>query len=141
MTEDDSSAITERSKHHQTLTLEELALAIKRTIDEHDMPNEVAQELAHRILNFFGHGERVVDNMLEPVDRDAFYMLEDAGILTTEMEQITLYDGREWRIHYWLFRKERIRELIENKAAADEDTDKESVYDSLTEDVWKHTRQ
>ena len=24
----------------------------------------------------------------------------------------TLYDGREWRIHYWLFRKERIFQLI-----------------------------
>jgi hypothetical protein len=49
---------------------------------------------------------------LEPEDRDAFYQLEDTGILTTEREETTLYDGREWRIHYWLFRKERIFQLI-----------------------------
>ncbi len=127
--------------HLHTITLDELALAIKRTIDEYEMPDDVAKELAHRILNFFGHGERVVDNILEPVDRDAFYMLEDAGILTTEMEQVTLYDGREWRIHYWLFRKERIRDLIEDKTATNEDTDSDSVYDSLTDEVWHHTRQ
>jgi len=134
-------AITERTMHHHNITLDDLALAIKRTIDEYEMPDDVARELAHRILNFFGHGERVVDNILEPVDRDAFYMLEDAGILTTEMEQVTLYDGREWRIHYWLFRRDRIRELIEDKTATDEDADNDSVYDSLADDVWKHKGQ
>ena len=127
--------------HLHTITLDELALAIRKTTDENEMPDEVARELAHRILNFFGHSERVVDNILEPVDRDAFYMLEDAGILTTEMEQVTLYDGREWRIHYWLFRKERIRELIEGKTSTNEDADSDSVYDSLTDDVWQHMRQ
>src|SRR2546425_10136843 len=64
--------------------------------------------MAQHVLNFFGYSERIIDNVLEPEDRDAFYMLEDSGILTTEREETTLYDGREWRIHYWMFRKERI---------------------------------
>ena len=65
-------------------------------------------------------------------------MLEDTGILTTEREETTLYDGREWRIHYWLFRKERIFELISgngrgNGLAIGDD----SVYDEVPEDVWQ----
>lgn len=123
---------------HHALTLEELALAIKNSIDEDDMPDDQARELAHRVLNFFGHSERMVDNILEPIDRDPFYMLEDAGILTTEMEEITLYDGREWRIHYWLLRYDRIRELIERKASAgSRDASCSSFYDSLAEEVWR----
>ena len=94
------------------LTLENLTIAIRNGIDREGMPEEQAKEMAQHILNFFGYSERMIDNVLEPEDRDAFYMLEDTGILTTEREETTLYDGREWRIHYWLFRKERILELV-----------------------------
>ena len=87
------------------LTLENLTIAIRNGIDREGMPEEQAKEMAQHILNFFGYSERMIDNVLEPEDRDAFYMLEDTGILTTEREETTLYDGREWRIHYWLFRK------------------------------------
>jgi hypothetical protein len=69
--------------------------------------------VAHHVLNFFGYSDRIIDNVLEPEDRDAFYMLEDAGILTTEREETTLYDGREWRIHYWLFKRDEMSRLIE----------------------------
>lgn len=131
----------EQQTDQYTITLGELALAIKNTVHEHEMPDEVAEELAYRVLNFFGHSGRVVDNVLEPVDRDAFYMLEDAGILTTEMEEVTLYDGKEWRIHYWLFRREHIRELIEGKASAAANAGNDSVYDSLTDEVWHHDRR
>jgi len=79
------------------------------------MPDEQARSMAQHVLNFFGYSERIIDNILEPEDRDAFYQLEDTGILTTEREETTLYDGREWRIHYWLFRKERIFQLINAK--------------------------
>ncbi|HQQ25202.1 MAG TPA: hypothetical protein PLR51_02875, partial [Methanomassiliicoccales archaeon] len=37
----------------------------------------------------------------------------------TEREETTLYDGREWRIHYWLFRKERIFQLINTNGGDD----------------------
>ncbi|MCX6650159.1 MAG: hypothetical protein NT131_00655 [Methanomassiliicoccales archaeon] len=102
-----------------TLTVEDLTQAIKNGIDRDGMPDEQARSMAQHVLNFFGYSERIIDNILEPEDRDAFYQLEDTGILTTEREETTLYDGREWRIHYWLFRKERIYQLINANAIMD----------------------
>jgi hypothetical protein len=132
----------EKAGRDNTLTLEELTTAIRNGIDKDGMPDEQAKEMAQHILNFFGYSERIIDNILEPEDRDAFYMLEDTGILTTEREETTLYDGREWRIHYWLFRKERIHELIDDKAAlADGAAGSVSVYDELGEDAWQRGKE
>ena len=120
------------------VTVEELTLAIKNSIDSsHGMVEEQAYELAHHVLNFFGYSDRIIDNILEPEDRDAFYMLEDAGILTTEREETTLYDGREWRIHYWLFRREKIASMMMRSAGESVETvQEESVYDDLPDDIW-----
>jgi Fic family protein len=120
-----------------TLTVEHLTKAIKNSIDKQGMPEEEARAMAQHVMNFFGYSERIIDNVLEPEDRDAFYMLEDAGILTTEREETTLYDGREWRIHYWMFRKERISELIYGRGRAEELLDEgATVYDEIPEDIW-----
>ena len=119
-----------------TLTIDDLTRAIKNSIDRAGMKDEEARAMAQHVLNFFGYSERIIDNVLEPEDRDAFYMLEDSGILTTEREETTLYDGREWRIHYWMFRKERIAELVraqKEKEALERDS---SVYDQVHEDLW-----
>lgn len=122
------------------ITIRDLTTAIKNSIDSssREMEEEEAYDLAHRVLNFFGYSDRIIDNILEPEDRDAFYMLEDAGILTTEREETTLYDGREWRIHYWLFRRERIDQLMNlgprrQEAAVDD----EFSYDELPDDIWQ----
>ena len=123
-----------------TLTVEDLTLAIQNSIENKGMDEDHAYALAQHILNFFGYSDRIIDNILEPEDRDAFYMLEDTGILTTEREETTLYDGREWRIHYWLFRRERIVELMntaDQKKAADVI---ESVYGDLPDDIWKRSK-
>jgi len=123
-----------------TLTVDDLTHAIKNSIDRSGMPDDQARMMAQHVMNFFGYSERIIDNILEPEDRDAFYMLEDTGILTTEREETTLYDGREWRIHYWLFRKERIFELISgNGHAGALCEDAQSCYDEVPEDIW--TRQ
>ena len=120
-----------------TLTVGDLTLAIRNGIDNRGMPAEEAEHLAQHVLNFFGYSDRIIDNMLEPEDRDAFYMLEDTGILTTEREETTLYDGREWRIHYWLFRRDRILELISmNSSVGDVDIEVESVYDDIPDEYW-----
>ncbi|MCX6657120.1 MAG: hypothetical protein NTY62_00280, partial [Euryarchaeota archaeon] len=93
--------------------------------------------MAQHVMNFFGYSERIIDNVLEPEDRDAFYMLEDAGILMTEREETTLYDGREWRIHYWMFRKERIHELISGRKGIDMGPGgADNVYDEIPDDIW-----
>lgn len=121
-----------------TLTVEHLTKAIKNSIDKQGMPEEEARAMATHVMNFFGYSERIIDNVLEPEDRDAFYMLEDAGILMTEREETTLYDGREWRIHYWMFRKERINELLAGKLAEGADGGEQaSVYDEVPEDIWQ----
>ncbi len=123
------------------LTVKDLTRAIRNSIDRQGMKEDEARSMAQHILNFFGYAERIIDNVLEPDDRDAFYMLEDSGILTTEREETTLYDGREWRIHYWLFRKGRIFELA-NAAPPLEDTipDSNSVYANMPEDLWETRR-
>ncbi|MGD0056837.1 MAG: DUF6015 family protein [Methanomassiliicoccales archaeon] len=121
-----------------TLTVEDLTYAIRNSIDRTGMPEEQAKAMARHVMNFFGYSERIIDNILEPEDRDAFYMLEDSGILTTEREETTLYDGREWRIHYWLFRKERIFELIKmNGSNRRAQGVIDSVYDEVPEDIWQ----
>lgn len=121
------------------ITVNELTQAIVNAIREEGMTmhEELAYQQAIHVLNFFGYSDRIIDNILEPQDRDTFYMLEDKGILTTEREETTLYDGREWRIHYWLFRKNRIEELIQAEDPVDEDEESEgSIYDNLSDEVW-----
>jgi hypothetical protein len=110
-----------------------LAKAIRRSVGHEGMRPEDARSIAAHVLNFFGFNERIIDNVLEPDDRDTFYMLEDNGILETERDETTLYDGREWRIHYWMFRKDRIFDLAREeteamKAAGEADI----VYSSKT---------
>ncbi len=121
------------------ITVDDLTQAVKNSIDSsRGMEEEQAYELAHHVLNFFGYSDRIIDNILEPEDRDAFYMLEDAGILTTEREETTLYDGREWRIHYWLFRREKIATLMNQSVPESTETvQEESVYDELPDDIWR----
>src|SRR2546422_718008 len=119
-----------------TLTVDDLTRAIKNSIDRTGMKEEEARAMAQHVLNFFGYSERIIDNVLEPEDRDAFYMLEDSGILTTEREETTLYDGREWRVHHRMFRKERIAELVAAQKAKEEAARASSVYDEVPEDTW-----
>ena len=98
--------------------VDSLAKAIRRSVGHEGMRPEDARTIAAHVLNFFGFNERIIDNVLEPDDRDTFYMLEDTGILQTERDETTLYDGREWRIHYWMFRKDRIFDLARQEAQA-----------------------
>ena len=106
-----------------------LAKAIRRSIGHDGMRPEDARTVAAHVLNFFGFNERIIDNVLEPDDRDTFYMLEDRGLLETERDETTLYDGREWRIHYWMICKNRIIELAEEETRAMADAgEKDVVY-------------
>ncbi len=119
-----------------TLTVDDLTRAIKNSIDRSGMKEMEARTMAQHVMNFFGYSERIIDNVLEPEDRDAFYMLEDSGLLTTEREETTLYDGREWRIHYWLFRKDKIMALVKSAKAKEAMHLERSVYDEVPDDIW-----
>ena len=93
------------------MTMKELTEAIRQHIDM-EMDPEVAGGMAEHALGFFGFYDRIIDNALEPTDRNLFYMFQDYDLLTTESEETTLWDGREWRIHYWRFKPE-LRERVE----------------------------
>ena len=94
-----------------SMTLGDLTKAIQQAVDL-DMEDEVAQGMAEHALGFFGFYNRIIDNALEPTDRNLFYMFQDVNLLTTESEETTLWDGREWRSHYWKFKPD-LRESVE----------------------------
>ncbi len=118
--------------------------SFKRKNDLKNLDGEVAEELAEHVLNFFGFGDRIIDNMLKTDDRDIFYMLEDLGILKTEREETTLYDGREWRINYWTLKKNYIFSITGKKRSErglhsnipDLKLEDEQVYEDLPDDFW-----
>lgn len=129
--------IAVKTDDKRVLTVTQLAHAIMKSIDRQDIHPEAANQLATHVMNFFGYNDTIIDNILEPEDRDAFYMLEDLGLLMTEREETTLYDGREWRIHYWLFRKDKIDELVGDKEAFSAGDDElSSIYDEIPDDIW-----
>lgn len=125
----------------EMLTVKNLSKAIKNSIDKEGLREESARIMAEHVLNFFGFSDRIIDNILDPEDRDAFYMFEDSGLLTTQREETTLYDGREWRIHYWLFRKERISKLLKAYKEKEEEeiTEDSSIYDDIPDELWTRT--
>ena len=123
----------------QVLTMNLLTKAIQNSMNCHQIKAEDAKKMAEHMLNFFGYSDRIIDNILQPDDRDVFYMMEDTGILTTEREETTLYDGREWRINYWLLRTNKIQELIKNAPKEDKKDkgDENGVYTELPDEAWE----
>lgn len=131
----------EQSVRVGPITVDLMARAISNGMSRQSkrMSEQEAYDIAFHVLNFFGYGRYVIDNMLEPEDRDAFYMLEDLGILDTEREETTLFDGREWRIHYWLIKPENVRKLARDHDFRAEGTltNETMVYEDLPENFWK----
>ncbi len=133
--------LTEHTVVDGPITVDLMARAISNGMSRQSkrMSEQEAYDISFHVLNFFGYSRYVIDNMLEPEDRDAFYMLEDLGILDTEREETTLFDGREWRIHYWFIRPENVRKLAFADGARTDVplTDESMVYEGLPEDLWK----
>ena len=124
------------------ITLDDLSKAISNRVG---IDIDEAQRDAGFVMDIFGFDDRVIDNVLDPEDRQLFYILEEEGMLTTEREETTLYDGREWRTHYWRLRKDTIlrysreangiRKYIIDKKQPVNVSD-EDIYDTLEEDLW-----
>ena len=126
------------------ITLDSLSKAIANRVG---LDIEEARRDAGFVLDIFGFDDRVIDNVLDPEDRQLFYILEEEGMLITEREETTLYDGREWRTHYWQLKKNTIldyakdknkslRTVLYDKNQPIRDISDESVYNGLNEDVW-----
>ncbi|MEM0158149.1 MAG: DUF6015 family protein [Thermoplasmataceae archaeon] len=141
MNSDESSGGIKLPDHRNYTNIKELSIAISKglSLQNRSMSPEEAMEAAEHLINFFGYNDRVIDNMLEPEDRDAFYTMEDIGVLQTEREETTLYDGREWRIHYWILNIPRIIQLstmksVETKLEKDESY---QIYEEIPDEYWK----
>jgi len=125
------------------ITLDDLSRAIANRVG---ISIDEARRDAGFVMDIFGFQDRVIDNVLDPEDRQLFYILEEEGMLTTEREETTLYDGREWRTHYWVIKKDTILKYAknENKRKKSVLTDKqtvqdisdEAIYDALEDQAW-----
>lgn len=125
------------------ITLDDLSKAIANRVG---IGIEEARRDAGFVMDIFGFQDRVIDNVLDPEDRQLFYILEEEGMLTTEREETTLYDGREWRTHYWVIKKDiilkyskdenkRTRSVLSDKQTI-HDISNEAVYDALEDNIW-----
>ena len=122
------------------MTLAELTEAIRRHIDR-EMEKTVAESMAEHALGCFGYYDRIIDNALEPTDRNLFYMFQDYDLLTTESEETTLWDGREWRIHYWKFKPEladKAKVYLEEGPVEEEEV-VVNIYDDIPSDIWNRS--
>ena len=116
------------------VTQSEVRAALKTTVGK-TMSDEEIEALAEYVLSFFGYESEVIDNKLDPDDRDVFYMLEEAGLLTTRQEEVFIKKGKLWRIHYWILRTMRIKELAANGRPAGQDQSF-GFYDQIPDEVW-----
>ncbi|MCI4343460.1 MAG: hypothetical protein L3J92_05030 [Thermoplasmata archaeon] len=120
-----------------SITEAELTRAIERTLVVHGkMTADQAHPTARMVLGYFGAEGTVLDNKLSSEDRDRFYQLEEEGLLTSEEEDATVSRGKTWRIHYWLLKKTRIRDVGQGGDAPATD-EAESVYRSIGESEWQ----
>ncbi len=121
------------------ITEAELTRALERTlVARGKMPPGEAHPTARMVLGYFGADDSVLDNKLSSDDRDRFYQLEEEGLLTSEEEDATVSRGKTWRIHYWLLKKSRIRE-VGRSGEAPPTEDAGSVYRSIGESDWKRS--
>lgn len=114
----------------------ELVRAIERTLVAHGkMGADEAVPTARMVLGYFGLDDTVLDNKLSSDDRDRFYRLEEEGLLTSEEEDATVSRGKTWRIHYWLLKKDRIRDVGRDRAPKTEDADA-AMYRDIGDSAW-----
>jgi len=122
-----------------------LSSAIEKKLD---IGAEVARKYANIVMDLFGFDDRIIDNVLEHDERQIFYMLEEEGILETEREEIILHDGRIWRIHYWLLKKNTILQYsysrkwtnAKDKSKKVQKFQHETIYSSLPRYMWAARR-
>lgn len=125
------------------ITLNDVSKAIANRIG---ITMEEARRSAGFVLDIFGFDDRVIDNILGHEDRQLFYLLESVGMLSTERDEITLYDGSEWRTFYWVLKKNTILKFAENRDRRyksvlstkrhPKDVSEGDIYSMLQEDVW-----
>ena len=121
------------------VSIKELKVALEKALSSKQLSREQIERLSERIMDLFGFEDQVVDNRLSPEDRDIFYMLEEAGLVTTIEDDVQVQKGKTWRIYYWVLKKDQIKRLSsESEAKAAEVEPEADIYETISEDVWKH---
>ncbi len=120
------------------VTMSEMRAALRATVGRRGMSDDDVTTLADYLISFFGFDREVIDNRLDVDDRDVFYMLEEAGLLTTRQEEVHIKKGKLWRIHYWVLRADRIKALAAGRGRVREDS-VFGVYEELPEEAWVRT--
>jgi len=120
----------------QIVTIEKVKRVLEKTIGKKGIGPDEIDHLANYLMNFFGYGEYVIDNVLSSEDRDVFYMLEEEGILKTSREEINLLKGKVWRIHYWILRKREILQQSAEGEKAEVQEDDFAIYKEISDEVW-----
>ena len=125
------------------ITLDIMSKAISNRIG---INKDKSRRIAEFILDLFGYDNRIIDNILQPEDRQLLYMLEAEGLLSTGREEVKLYDGREWLTHYWQLKKNYIAEYAVNGKSKknsffqsnyrNKSNAKKNIYSTLSDDVW-----
>ena len=134
--------IQENRDNMKIITLKVLSKAIANRMG---IDIEEARKNAGFVLDIFGYTDRVIDNVLNTEDRQLFYILEEEKMLATNQEDTILYDGRKWRTHYWILKKNTIlkyakegnnimRNVISDKPFRD--ISGVCIYDSLSDETW-----
>lgn len=120
------------------ITVEILEKALAQRLRDR-MGAEEIHELAKYVMDFFGFEDAIIDNILEPHDRDVFYMLEEERILSTERDEVAVQRGKIWRIHYWILNKREILRLAEEHETGPVGEKKApcSIYEEIDDEVWK----
>jgi hypothetical protein len=118
---------------------EELTKAIQHTLVAHrKIPDGEAKNAARMVLGYFGLEDAVLDNKLTSEDRDRFYQLEEEGLLSSEEEDATVSRGKTWRIHYWLLKKAKIRDVGQHTDAPNED-EASAIYKGIADSAWSRS--
>lgn len=121
------------------VTLNEARIALQKALATKNMLPQEIDRLAERIMDLFGFEDQVVDNRLTPEDRDLFYMLEEAGLVTTIEDDVQVQKGKTWRIYYWVLKKDQILRLAHESGVKDSGVLPEAdIYKTISDDVWKH---
>lgn len=119
------------------ITLKDMTKAIENKLG---LNHDQAKKLAAFIMDTFGYESRIIDNILNPEERQLFYMLQSEGLLTAGREQARLHDGREWLTYYWEIEDETIlyyaHKQKERKKKPIFKTSSQNIYETLSEDMW-----
>ena len=102
-----------------------------------------ARRYADIVLDLFGFDDYVLDNLLDNTDRRLFYLLEEKGLVRSQREEFVLFDGRTWRIHYWLLQRRDIVGVVKPflRDAAVSRRASGTIYSNLPDRLWTMRKQ